>query len=141
MFSDVGDGSFFRFRLKMFMKPKLSLSFEMITPFGREESSALSCTTPWVSAAHLKETQGKNVLGLSHNCYYLGKHIQVPVFASGQFSHSFFLSAIHSIRFNLLKIHILQNTITHEWQRHSHLCWIWIQYVKADIYFECLDLI
>ena len=34
------------YELKMFMKPKLSLSFEMITPFGREESSALSCTTP-----------------------------------------------------------------------------------------------
>lgn len=28
------------------------------------------------------------------------ENIQVPVFASTLFSHSFFLSAIHSIRFN-----------------------------------------
>lgn len=46
MFSNVGDGSFFWFRLKMLVKPKLSLSREMTTPFGREENSALSYTTP-----------------------------------------------------------------------------------------------
>lgn len=75
----------------------------------------------------------------SHNCYYLGKQIQVPVYASTLFSHSFFLSAIHSVSFSWISMFYKISVLTHGWQ--IHLFWIWIQYVKAGMYFECVYLI
>ena len=69
MFSDVGDGSFFRFRLKMFMKPKLSLSFEMTTCLAERKAQPypvllLECQQPISRRLSAKMCEGSATIDI-----------------------------------------------------------------------------